>query len=168
MKHRPLCVTLATAVALAVSPLAGPASADPPATFRDEFQQVPETGDFDVIRSEGKVTHLALSVDQLHSGALNGTSVNTFTCILVEGRDKFSCHGRATFTGTVAGVSGSGELQIRFTATCYQSTTVCTGRSRFHGAEDDALQGVHGTTRFTDSGFFPARSGTAEVQLHRH
>ena len=167
MRRRQLLFPFVTTLALGVGLFAGPASADPPATLFGTYVQVPTTGQAEVIRAEGKATHIRLSIETVHSGALTGSSLDTFTCILVEGREKFHCHGGGTFTGTVMGISGSGTMRSHYSGTCHVATTVCEGRSQFHGV-DGALERVHGTSTPRDAGNFPARAGSAEVQLHRH
>jgi hypothetical protein len=167
MRRSRLMFSLVATLALAVSALAGPASADPPAALSGTYQQVPETGQVDMVRETGKVTHVQLSVETLHSGAVSGSSLDTFTCKILEGRDSFRCQGRGAFTGTVAGVTGTGTMRTKFSGTCSQTTTVCEGTVHFHGL-DGALARVHGTSEIRDAGFFPARSGSAEIRLHRH
>jgi hypothetical protein len=167
-RRRHALLSAAAALAFAAVPLAGPAAADPPEPISGSFAQIPETGTATVLRDNGRVTHLQLSVTHTETGgALTGTTVNTFTCILVQGHETFHCHGQGVFTGSVTGVSGSGTMSVRWNGVCNATTSVCEGQATFRGTSG-ALVGVHGRLETTDAGTFPARSGTTDGWIHRH
>lgn len=167
-RRRHALLTIAAALAFAAGPLAGPAAADPPEPVSGSFAQIPATGSFEVLRDNGRVTHVQLSVTQRDfGGALTGETVSTFTCVIVQGKETFHCHGQGLFTGEVTGVSGIGEMRVRYNGVCNATTTVCEGQATFRGT-DGALVGVHGRVETTDAGNFPARSGTSVGWIHRH
>lgn len=158
------------ALAVAVGPLAGAASADPPRTVTSTISGVPGSAQVLEFETADGVTTLTFTEQTLDVGVFSGTSTNTWTCIIRENKDTFRCTGEGEFIGTYQGVTGPADTKLW--ATCSEDESnppvvTCTGRYHLDGK--DELEGLRGHGTFRSSGVFNVNvHGTSELRLHDH
>ena len=153
LHHRFVILSLFLLLALWLAPVA---LASPPTPTGGSF--IVTSATMSDVRAAGPNTIFSWRVTFENTGALDGPSVATLRCV-VRPTGQGRCHGPETFTGSVAGRSGTAVFQDTIAVDTVQGTV--SGRFVI-------VSGTGDLATLRGQGTFQARGSTGSYTLNMH